>query len=403
MENKTKKSTALSIVLKVILTLVVIAVIFIAGTFISIILMSEDIHLAITYIVSYLPLALLLPVIWLKNRKKYIKFWLVAGVLCVVVTGVNFGMVKYDKSIKINTSAYAKIYENIPDYYPFVEDTKIVKIDSETLKLTEDLPVIDGETALFPVYSAFINAVYPESTEIYDGTFDYSSQSAYEYLSEWGYKNVADNRTDIFFDLYPTKDGEAYAQPYGATLEYTTIGTEALVFFVHKDNPIDTLSIEQIRGIYSGEITNWEDVGGKNKKIAAYQSDTGSSSQKMMERFMGEIPLMDAPTKMGYEELYLWAEGIAEYRNKPNAIGFSFRYLVEDNPNIKLISIDGVAPTQENIKDGSYSIVTPIYAVTREGNTCENVDKLLDWILSEEGQYIIEESGYTGVVSEYFN
>ena len=62
--------------------------------------------------------------------------------------------------------------------------------------------------------------------------------------------------------------------------------------------------------------------------------------------------------------------------------------------------MDGVAPTAENIRNGSYPIVTPMYAVTWEGNPNENVDKLLGWILSDEGQTIIEETGYVGIVSE---
>ena len=65
------------------------------------------------------------------------------------------------------------------------------------------------------------------------------------------------------------------------------------------------------------------------------------------------------------------------------------------------LSVDGVAPTAENIKNGSYPIITPIYAVTYEENTNENVDKLLDWILSEEGQYIIEATGYVGITSDF--
>ena len=83
-----------------------------------------------------------------------------------------------------------------------------------------------------------------------------------------------------------------------------------------------------------------------------------------------------------------------------DAPGFSFRYYVEgiiQNPDIKVLSVDGVAPTAENIRNGSYPIVTPMYAVTYEENTNENVDLLLQWILSEEGQYIIEETGYVGV------
>ena len=67
------------------------------------------------------------------------------------------------------------------------------------------------------------------------------------------------------------------------------------------------------------------------------------------------------------------------------------------NPDIKLLSIDGIAPTVENIKSGSYPITTPLYAVTYAGNDNENVDLFLDWILSEEGQEIIERTGYAGV------
>ena len=93
-------------------------------------------------------------------------------------------------------------------------------------------------------------------------------------------------------------------------------------------------------------------------------------------------------------------ERVADYRNKSGSIGFSFRYYVEGiikNPDIKLIAIDGVAPTVENIRSGLYPIVTPVYAVTYEGNPNPNVDRLVDWVLSEEGQAIIEETGYVGV------
>ena len=169
------------------------------------------------------------------------------------------------------------------------------------------------------------------------------------------------------------------------------------------DNPIDNLTTEQIQMIYSGEITNWKQVGGKNEKIAAFQRNEGSGSQSMLERFMGDIPIMEAPTEMVTDLMSGIIEKVSNYKSKSNSIGFSFRYYVEgiiQNPDIKLLSIDGVAPTAENIKNGSYPIVTPIYAVTYEENTNENVDRLLEWILSEEGQYIIEETGYVGIMSD---
>ena len=263
------------------------------------------------------------------------------------------------------------------------------------MKLTENLPKIDGAAALFPVYSAFVNAVYPETTELYDGNFEYNNTPE-------GYQNLAKKKTDIFIGVYPSEEQMVYAKSYGTTYEYTPIGAEAFVFFVHKDNPIDNLTTEQIRGIYSGEITNWKQVGGKNEEIAAFQRNEGSGSQSMLERFMGDKPIMEAPTEMVNDLMSGIIEEVSNYKSKSNSIGFSFRYYVEgiiNNPDIKMLSVDGIAPTAENIKNGSYPIVTPIYAVTYEENTNENVDRLLEWILSEEGQYIIEETGYVGVAS----
>lgn len=115
-----------------------------------------------------------------------------------------------------------------------------------------------------------------------------------------------------------------------------------------------------------------------------------------------DTPIMEAPTELVNSMMSGIIEKVSDYRSKSNSIGFSFRYYVEgiiQNPDIKMLSVDGVAPTAENIENGSYSVVTPIYAVTYEENTNENVEKLLEWILSEEGQYILEETGYVGIIS----
>ena len=298
-------------------------------------------------------------------------------------------MVKYDESITINTSPNINVHE----YLPFEEDSKIVKYDSKTLKLTDNLPKIDGAAALFPVYSAFVNAVYPETTELYDGIFEYNNTPG-------GYQLLAEKQTDLFIGVYPSEEQIAYAEENNTTFKYTPIGTEAFVFFVHKDNPIENLTTEQIQSIYSGEITNWKDVGGKNEKIEAFQRNEGSGSQSMLKRFMGDKPIMEAPTELKNDLMSGIIERVSNYKNKTNSIGFSFRYYVEGiikNPDIKMVSVDGIAPTAENIKNGTYPVVTPIYAVTYEENTNENTQKLLDWILSDEGQYIIEETGYVGI------
>jgi phosphate transport system substrate-binding protein len=109
---------------------------------------------------------------------------------------------------------------------------------------------------------------------------------------------------------------------------------------------------------------------------------------------------MDPPSEMVNDWMIGIIEKVSDYHSSAGSIGFSFRYYVEgiiQNPDIKILSVDGVAPTVESIKNGSYPITTPLYAVTYAGNTNENVPVLLEWILSEEGQEIIERTGYAGV------
>ena len=380
---------ALFIVLKIILTAATLFVSYYALFVTAMLLFSSGINHIITYIGLIVVPSLLLPLIWLKKRKKFLIIWCICAAVYGTALGTNFGIIKYNKSITVNTSPNI----DIQAYLPFEEDSKIVKTDSKTLKLTENLPRIDGAAALFPVYSAFVNAVYPNTTKLHDGIFEYNNTPD-------GYRLLAEKETDIFIGVYPSDEQRAYAEENQTTFEYTPIGTEAFVFFVHKDNPITNLATEQIKDIYSGKITNWKDVGGKNEKIAAFQRNEGSGSQSMLKRFMGDTPITDAPTEMVNDLMAGIIEQVADYKSKTNSIGFSFRYYVEGiikNPDIKMISIDGAAPTSENIRNGSYPILTPIYAVTYKENQNGNVDKLLEWILSDEGQYIINETGYVGI------
>ena len=379
----------LLIVLKIILTAATLFVSYYALFVTAMLLFSSGINHIITYIGLIVVPSLLLPLIWLKKRKKFLIIWCICAAVYGTALGTNFGIIKYNKSITVNTSPNI----DIQAYLPFDEDSKIVKTDSKTLKLTENLPRIDGAAALFPVYSAFVNAVYPNTTKLHDGIFEYNNTPD-------GYRLLAEKETDIFIGVYPSDEQRAYAEENQTTFEYTPIGTEAFVFFIHKDNPITNLTTEQIKDIYSGKITNWKDVGGKNEKIAAFQRNEGSGSQSMLKRFMGDTPITDAPTEMVNDLMAGIIEQVADYKSKTNSIGFSFRYYVEGiikNPDIKMISIDGAAPTSENIRNGSYPILTPIYAVTYKENQNGNVDKLLEWILSDEGQYIINETGYVGI------
>lgn len=333
---------------------------------------------------------LIIPAIWIKKRKPYLITYVSLFLAVLIACGVQTGIAWYRESITIDTTP--NIYTE--DYLPFREDSKIVKINSKTLKFTEDdeLPRIDGASAAFPVYSAFVNAVYPNTVELYDGVFEYNTTTG-------GYRLLAERETDIFIGAGPSKEQKAYAEECGTEFVYTQLGWEAFVFFVHKDNPINSLTAEQIRDIYSGKITNWKEVGGSDEEIIPYQRDEGSGSQSMMLRFMGDTPLMEAETET-ISGMGAVIERVVDYQSRAGSIGYSFRYYIEGiikNPEVKMIAIEGIAPTAENIKNNTYPIITPVYAVTYVNNPNTNVARLVEWMLGEEGQYIIEATGYVGM------
>ena len=347
----------------------------------------------IAILLGMLVIPLAIPLVWLKKKKAYAIGYVAFLVCFAAFVATKVGIDIYNESITIDVAPSI----NVDEYLPFEEDSKIIKLRSESLDFEnvakEDLPIIDGAAAVFPVYSAFVNAVYPDTTELYDGVFEYNNTPG-------GYKRLAQKKIDIFIGAAPSKEQIAFAEENNTTFQYTQIGYEAFVFFVHKDNPIDSLTVEQIKGIYSGQITNWSQVGGKNEKIVAFQRNEGSGSQSMLVRFMGDTPIMEPTMQTSVGDMGGIIEEVADYKNKSNSMGFSFRFYVEGiikNPDIKMIAIDGVAPTKENIQSGAYPIIAPLYAVSYEGNANENVQKLIEWMLSQEGQYIVEKTGYVGI------
>ncbi|MBQ9112092.1 MAG: substrate-binding domain-containing protein [Clostridia bacterium] len=268
------------------------------------------------------------------------------------------------------------------EYLPFAEDSKVVK-HTASLSLEGELPIFDGAAALYPVFSGFVHALYPEDSVEFDGA-DFTENSALQMNNTRdAYKKIVDGDTDIAICAKPSAEQLAYAEEQGVELEFVPIGREAFVFLVNKQNPVDSLTVDQIRGIYSGEYTNWAHVGGEHTPIGALQRNEGSGSQTAFLGFMGDVPVKtDRNTFLG------------------SAIGFSFRYYVEDvvqNGNVKMLSLNGVYPNEENIKNGTYPIINEIYAVYRTDNDNPNVPAVIDWILSEEGQAIIEETGYVGI------
>ena len=351
-------------------------------------------------------LALALTLSGLMGKKWMKRLW-VAVLVLTIGCGVYVGHGFYIDSIPVMEDRDSLIYE----YEPFAEGTKAVYLDEEsTLKFDTPTIDMDGATALYPVYSAFVQAVYPEGKyDIYD--FKYNEDEGLGQITCTGtieaYERLIRGKTDIIFCAAPSQDQLALAESLGVQLHMTPIGREAFVFFVNRENPVAGLTVEQIQGIYTGEIRNWKELGGKNQRIRPYQRAENSGSQSALLRLMEGLPLMEPEKEDRIAGMGGIITQVASYRNHKNAIGFSFRFYsteMVENDQIRLLALNGVEPTRETIRSGEYPISSNFFAITaspigqpapEEHN--EDLRALIDWILSEQGQQIIEKTGYVGV------
>lgn len=329
--------------------------------------------------------------------KKKSVFKQVVAILMVIVFFACFNLSIYmlltiRLSNNFSDTSQAKMVD-VSLYLPHEENSDLARVES-SLKLTDNLPVLDGAAALVPVYASIIDCVYPKGSVTYDGgefsddNFygeNFAADSKMQYKNTVrGYKAIVDGETDILFCAAPSAEQKAYAEEKGVELVYIPVGLEGFVFFVNENNPVDNLTTQQVRDIYGGTYTNWSQVGGPNRVINPVTRLEGSGSQSAMNAFMGDREI--APKSP------LAITG--------GSIGFSFRYYMDGivaNKGVKMLSLNGVYPSAENIQNGTYPIIAKFYAIYRADNKNENIPILIDWILSDEGQKLIEESGYVRI------
>ena len=295
-------------------------------------------------------------------------------------------------SNNFSDTSQAKMVD-VAAFLPFEDGSDLAHIDTDFF-MDGELPVLDGAAALVPVYASVIDSVYPEGCVTYEGGVfsddnyygeNFAPDSKMQYKNTVrGYKAIVDGETDILFCAAPSAEQIAYAEEQGVELVYVPVGLEAFVFFVNADNPVESLTVDEIRSIYAGDIQNWSEVGGANRVINPVTRLEGSGSQSMMDAFMGDTPI----------------GGKSPFAMFGGAIGFSFRYYLDDmvdNSGVKMLSVNGVYPSRDNIRARTYPIIAQFYAIYRADNENENIPRLIDWILSEEGQALVEACGYTAI------
>ncbi|MBR3356948.1 MAG: substrate-binding domain-containing protein [Solobacterium sp.] len=292
--------------------------------------------------------------------------------------------------------------------YHVYDGEKLAVLDHEaSLQITdpERMPVLDGAEACYPLYAAAAKAVYKDigslEKQYMEAEDRYDNGKIVTFTNTvMGYDRLVGGQVDIIIAAGPSQNQKDMARSSIEQIRTVPIGREAFVFFVEEDNPVDTLTAEQIRKIYSGEITNWKDVGGKDQKITAFQRPEDSGSQVMMRYFMGDVPLMEPKTYETINAMEGVVQQVAQYHNEAGAFGYTFKYFLtglNQEKHVKILRIDDIEPTAENIRSGRYPAIANVVAATLVSNNDPDVRAMVEFFLSKDGQELVEKTGYAAL------
>jgi phosphate transport system substrate-binding protein len=257
----------------------------------------------------------------------------------------------------------------------------------------ENYPVVDGSTATIPLAIGLIQKVTGCTEAEAEESIAFNTTDASYYALHDGTSELL----LVYAPAQPTIDELAVFN----TMDIREIGLDALVFIVNEDNPIDSLTSDQIRDIYSGKITNWSEVGGDDLEIVAFQRPELSGSQTLMLNLMMQETVMMEPTieriASGMSDII---EDIASYNNSGNAIGYSVYYYAKNmyvQPGLKFIAVDGVLPSNETINSREYGLINPFYGIIPFSPN-PLAEAILDWLQTEEGQQLLVDCGYVPIM-----
>lgn len=274
--------------------------------------------------------------------------------------------------------------------------TELITEEPELFTFTrENFPRMDGSTSLVPLGEAIASVLLGEPREAVSDliSFNRTTQS---------YRNLMWGDCDILIAAEPSESVVQEMKDNGFQYEMTPIATDALIFVVNANNPVSNLTTEQLQKIYSGEITNWKEVGGNDEDILAFQRNADAGSQTLMKKLvMGDIEFADAPKDVIIGDMGTLMESVKNYDNSANAIGYSVYYYANDMrmaEGLKILSVDGVEPTAETIAAGQYPHLNPYYSVIPTNTQAGSPARVLyEWLLSEQGQYLLSLEGYVPV------
>ena len=232
----------------------------------------------------------------------------------------------------------------------------------------------DGSTSMEKVIGALSESYMAANKDV---TVNYNPTG-----SGAGITAVQEGTCDIGLSSRALKDEEK-----AAGLQETVLAYDGIAIIVHTDNPVSDLTLEQIAQLYTGEITNWKDVGGNDAQVVLIGREAASGTRDGFESITG------TKDKCQYrQELTSTGDVITTVSQNPDAIGYASLASIKDS--VKALNVDGVTPSEASVKDGSYKVQRPFVLVTVEGKALSSAaQSFFDYATSADAADIIAKAG----------
>ena len=268
--------------------------------------------------------------------------------------------------------------------------------DDQFVFTRENFPKLDGSTSMVPLAQAAAAVLLGEDADSVSDLINFNRTSQ-------SFRNLMYGQADALIVAEPAESVWDEIEQEGFEYEMAQISTDALIFVVSRDNPIDSLTTEQIQRIYSGEITNWSQVGGNDVEIIPFQRNAEAGSQAAMLRLvMKDLTMMEPPSEYLIDSMAGLMEAMRNFDGSEGAIGYSVYYYANDMrmaDGLKIIAVDGIDPNPETIRAAEYPFLAPSYTVIPADAAEDSPARILfNWLQSEQGQYLVASQGYVSVM-----
>ena len=260
----------------------------------------------------------------------------------------------------------------------------------------ENMPRLDGSTSTAPLAEAVCSVLLGESREEVADLVQFNKTTI-------AYYNLMSGWADLLIVGEDNAEILAEKESLGFEWEREPFATDAFIFVVNEDNPVDSITIDEARRIYTGEITNWSELGGNDQQIIPFQRNSDAGSQNLMEKLvMIGTPMMEAPSDYLVTTMDQLMEVVKSYDGSPGAIGYTVYYYAKEMEmaqGLKILAIEGIAPTPATIRSEEYPLLNPKYVVIPADAADDSPNRILfNWLLGEEGQRLVAHEGYVSII-----